>query len=61
MSIKRVRSEDRLQQVGGSDAAFERDPVMSPAANAGPSRAAVILLAALIAVFGLVVGYDRHT
>jgi plastocyanin len=57
MSIQRVRSEDQLQQVGGSDAAFERDPAMSPAATAGPSRAAVILLAALIAVFGLVVGY----
>jgi plastocyanin len=57
MSIPRVRSQDRLQQVGGSDADFQRDPVMDPAATAGPPRAAVILLAVLIAVFGLVVGY----
>jgi plastocyanin len=57
MSIQRVRSEDQLHQVGGSDAAFERDPAMSPAATAGPSRVAAILLAALIAVFGLVVSY----
>jgi plastocyanin len=58
MSFRRVRDEDLLEWVGGSDAAFERDPVMSPAATAGPSRAAVILVAALIAPFGLVVGYD---
>jgi plastocyanin len=57
MSTKHVRSEDRLQQVGGSAAAFERDPVVSPAASAGPSRAMAILLAAVIAVLGLVVSY----
>jgi plastocyanin len=55
MSTKHVRNEDRLQQSGGSDAAFERDPVMSPAATARPSRAMAILLAAVIAVLGLVV------
>jgi hypothetical protein len=48
MSSKRVRDEGLLQWVGGSDAAFERDPVMSPAATAGLSRAAMILVAALI-------------
>lgn len=42
MSAKRVRSEDRLQQVGGSNAAFH-------------PRAMAILLAAVIAVLGLVV------
>lgn len=55
MSTKRVRSEDRLPQVGGTDAAFELDPVMSP--TAGPSRAMAILLAGVIAVLGLVVSY----
>ncbi len=57
MSIQRLRSENQLQQVGGSGAAFERDPVMRPAGTAGLSRAVMILLSALIAVFGLVVGY----
>jgi plastocyanin len=56
MSTKRVRSEDG-RQVGGLSAAFQRDPALSPAATAGPSRTAVILLATLIAVFGLVMGY----
>jgi plastocyanin len=56
MSIQRVSSEDQLQQVGGADAAFERDPVMRPAGIAGPSRAVAILLSVLIVVFGLVVG-----
>jgi plastocyanin len=55
MSTTHVPSEDRLQQIGGSDAAFERDPVMNPAATARPSRAMAILLAAVIAVLGLVV------
>jgi plastocyanin len=57
MSIQRVSSEDQLQQGGGSDAAFERDPVRRPAGTAGPSHAVAILLSVLIAVFGLVVGY----
>jgi plastocyanin len=56
MSTKRVCNEDRLPQDGGSDAAFERDPVMNPTATAGLSRTMVILLAAVIAVLGLVVG-----
>jgi plastocyanin len=57
MSTTHIRSEDRLQQVGGSAAAFKRDPVGSSAASAGPPRAMAILLAAVIAVLGLVVGY----
>ena len=57
MSTKHVRSADWLQQVGGLAAAFERDPVVSRAASAGPSRAMAILLAAVIAVLGLVVSY----
>jgi hypothetical protein len=59
MSTKRVRSEDRLPQVGGTDAAFELDPVMSP--TAGPSRAIALLLAGVIAVLGLVVSYGSAT
>src|SRR2546423_10876306 len=55
MSTKHVRNGDRLQQFGGSDAAFERDPVISPAATARLSRALAILFAAVIAVLGLVV------
>lgn len=43
MSTTHVRSEDRLQQVGGSQAAFQ-------------PRAMAILLAAVIAVLGLVAG-----
>ena len=56
MTTKHAFSEDRLQQVGDSDAAFQRDPVMSPAATAHPRRAMAVLLAAVIAVLGLVVG-----
>ena len=43
MSTQRIRSEDRLQQVGGPNAAFQ-------------PRAMAILLAAVIAVLGLVAG-----
>jgi plastocyanin len=55
LSTKRVRSEDRLP-LGGIDAAFELDPVMSPTVD--PLCTMAILLAAVIAVLGLVVSYS---